>query len=532
MRRTRTLLVAGTTSIMMAVAFAPAALADNVVSQTVDSNGAGVGGIRDVSVGATTTVSYWVDATGRDGCDATASSPAVVSLHADPSVTITPSSLTFTSCGDHATNTQSVTFSGSTPGTYDVTTTVTDTVGTYNAGPADFKLRVIAPTEESPVDPCAGLVVPEAPLISTQPAVADGTEGWFLSAPVVSASSSTSGAVITWSTDGVTWSATAPVPAEGLSSVHVRAESLGAGGVSCGHTATTRRELRVDSVDPTITLTGTTPAPNADGWNNSDVTVSWSCADATSGPLAGSDSATISTEGVASSVTGTCTDHAGRTASERRGADLDKTAPSLNVVGAPDGTAVDVCAARPTRPTYAPADLLSGLDGSQGDSWTVPTTATGVGAYTYAAHAQDLADNAAGATRRYSVGYGGSVVPFLQPINTDGTSRFKLGSTIPVKVAVTCGSTPVSGVVARMYVAKGDNVPDPGVDEAVSTAASTTGNLFRDTGGGQYIFNLSTKVGYTNPGATTASAFTVGTWTLKIGLDDGTYRSVNVQLVK
>jgi hypothetical protein len=60
---------------------------------------------------------------------------------------------------------------------------------------------------------------------------------------------------------------------------------------------------------------------------------------------------------------------------------------------------------------------------------------------------------------------------------------------------------------------KADNKPDAGVNEATSMLAATTGNLFRyDATSGQYIFNLSTKSGYTNA--------------------NGTTRSVNMQLVK
>jgi hypothetical protein len=82
-------------------------------------------------------------------------------------------------------------------------------------------------------------------------------------------------------------------------------------------------------------------------------------------------------------------------------------------------------------------------------------------------------------------------------------------------------------------VKKLDSTPDSGVDEAISTAASTTGNLFRyDSTAQQYIFNLSTKLGYVNPDGSTISSYSQGTWTLKILLDDGTSRSVNVNLVR
>jgi hypothetical protein len=55
--------------------------------------------------------------------------------------------------------------------------------------------------------------------------------------------------------------------------------------------------------------------------------------------------------------------------------------------------------------------------------------------------------------------------------------------------------------------------------EAVSTSAATTGNLFRyDPTSGQYIFNLGTK---------TLSA---GTYSLRIDLQDGVIRTVNITL--
>ncbi len=116
---------------------------------------------------------------------------------------------------------------------------------------------------------------------------------------------------------------------------------------------------------------------------------------------------------------------------------------------------------------------------------------------------------------------------------SDDNSRFKLGSTVPVKFRLMCGTTPIDNAVAKLNIKQADGTPDPGTDEAVSTAASTTGNLFRyDATNQQYIFNLSTKTGYTNPNGTTITAFSAGTWTLSVLLDDGTFRSINIQLVK
>jgi PKD repeat protein len=117
---------------------------------------------------------------------------------------------------------------------------------------------------------------------------------------------------------------------------------------------------------------------------------------------------------------------------------------------------------------------------------------------------------------------------FLQPINIDGRSNFKLGSTVPVKFAATCPSGPVSDVVANLKVRFVDPTADSGDVEAVSTSAATAGSLFRyDPTGMQYIFNLSTKGTYgSNP------PFVVGTWELKAVVDNITVLQNTIQLKK
>jgi hypothetical protein len=96
---------------------------------------------------------------------------------------------------------------------------------------------------------------------------------------------------------------------------------------------------------------------------------------------------------------------------------------------------------------------------------------------------------------------------YLQPINPDGSSIFKLGSTIPVKFTLPSGA---SAVTATLSLAK----VSPGIDgsylEATSTAQASSGNTFRyDTASGQYVFNLSTR------------NLTSGTWRLRVDLSDG-----------
>jgi hypothetical protein len=107
----------------------------------------------------------------------------------------------------------------------------------------------------------------------------------------------------------------------------------------------------------------------------------------------------------------------------------------------------------------------------------------------------------------------------LPPIKEDGSSVFKLGSTVPVKFQLwdDQGSF-VTDAVANIFVKKISNGTS-GEEAAVSTAAATTGNLFRyDSSSNQYIFNLATK------------SLSVGTWKIRIELDDGMSYYVEIGL--
>lgn len=84
----------------------------------------------------------------------------------------------------------------------------------------------------------------------------------------------------------------------------------------------------VDTIPPTISASKS-PAPNANGWNNTDVTVNYTCNDAQSGIASCSPPLTLSTDGVNQSATGTAVDNAGNSSSTTvSGINIDKTAPT------------------------------------------------------------------------------------------------------------------------------------------------------------------------------------------------------------
>jgi hypothetical protein len=122
----------------------------------------------------------------------------------------------------------------------------------------------------------------------------------------------------------------------------------------------------------------------------------------------------------------------------------------------------------------------------------------------------------------------------LQPINGDGTSIFKLGSTVPVKFQLTTPCVPTGTFTAKIFLAKVTSDILGSEVEATSTSAADTGNTFRyDASGDQYIYNLATKP-FTNGSTTPLSA---GTWQIRIAqyngtIEIGTMGTVNISLKK
>jgi hypothetical protein len=100
--------------------------------------------------------------------------------------------------------------------------------------------------------------------------------------------------------------------------------------------------VQIDKTKPVITGSRS-PAPNANGWNNTNVTVSFSCADVGSvqsgiatNTVAGQ---TLSSEGAGQSVTntGSCMDKAGNAADPVTvsSINIDKTTPAITVSASP-----------------------------------------------------------------------------------------------------------------------------------------------------------------------------------------------------
>jgi RHS repeat-associated protein len=106
-----------------------------------------------------------------------------------------------------------------------------------------------------------------------------------------------------------------------------------------GNTAVAMATINLDKTPPTITAT-ITPAANSAGWNNSNVTVSFACADALSGVATCPGPVQVTTEGARQVVSATAVDKAGNTATVSATVNLDKTPPTLSITSPVSGAVV------------------------------------------------------------------------------------------------------------------------------------------------------------------------------------------------
>ena len=120
--------------------------------------------------------------------------------------------------------------------------------------------------------------------------------------------------------------------------------------------------------------------------------------------------------------------------------------------------------------------------------------------------------------------FGAAIAP---PIQADGSSVFKIASTIPFKIRV-IGCVPDADVNSLSPTFVLERIGDDGggntaVTVVESSSAVDQGNTLRRAGDGQYLFNFSTKLSGFNGGGLTA-----GLYRLRVSAG-GTFAEVVVQ---
>jgi hypothetical protein len=222
--------------------------------------------------------------------------------------------------------------------------------------------------------------------------------------------------------------------------------------------AITAAIIGVDN-DPPVISAVASPAPNAAGWNNQNVVVTFTCSDKTSGVASCPAPVNVSAEGANQVISGTATDLAGNTASASITINLDKTAPTIAASPAPpannfgwNNSAVTV--------GFNCADALSGIA-----FCTAPVTLSSEGASQVVnGQATDKAGNSAVASATVSID---KTPPTITSTATPSANAAGWNNT-NVAVAFTCADS-LSGVASCPTVA---NVTTEGANQSITGAAT------------------------------------------------------------
>lgn len=202
---------------------------------------------------------------------------------------------------------------------------------------------------------------------------------------------------------------------------------------NAGNTATAHATVNLDTVAPTVSASR--PAPNANGWYDAPVTVTWSCADTVggSGITSCSPSQTLSTDGVTDSVSGSATDAAGNTTSATDGPiRIDTTAPSISAeIVAP---AVAGWNNTPVTVHFSCADTTSGLTAG---ACPADVTVTDDGVTSVTGSVTDRAGNSASASVTVEIDLG---APAITATRTPAPNAAGWNNT-PVTVSFTCSDS-------------------------------------------------------------------------------------------
>jgi hypothetical protein len=202
-----------------------------------------------------------------------------------------------------------------------------------------------------------------------------------------------------------------------------------------GGTSSESVTIRVDATPPDI-YGSPSPPPNGLGWNNTDVTVSFICSDGMSGINYCERDHVLSEEGAGQGVYGRAVDWAWNYGNGGVwGINIDKTAPTVSLVGGPANGASYYFGAVPAAPACSASDALSGLYGG----CSVTGYSTAVGSHTVTASATDKAGNSASASATYTV-LPWSLAGFYPPVEMNGVYNVvRGGSPVPLKFEVFAG---------------------------------------------------------------------------------------------
>jgi HYR domain-containing protein len=514
-----------------------------------------VSGSPTIYTGGSTVMNYWVQQVGKT-CDAERSAVTVsMNIPSSSGITATPGSLTFGSCSEP----QSVTFGSLKPGAYSIS--VSAPTG-YRTNLAAFTLHVSTTpagistntatssttksikssttTDQAATSATTTKSMPKS-LTTTNHASSSPPPTLYLPSNKYVEAISRAGTAVTYTVNALDslGNSIAPICSPSSGSLF----PLGKSTVTCtakdasGNTQSGSFEIIVqDTTPPDLTISSTTISAEATGPAGAAVSFPLTASDIVSGPI--TPSCIRSSSGTAvssgslfplgkSTVTCTAKDASGNTQSGSFEIIVqDTTPPDLTFVGS---NLIARAQSKTTAVSYSGFVSSTDLVGGSISPICSPSSdsAFPIGVTTVKCTATDKHGNAVSQSFTITVRYP-TFSGFLPPIHPDGSSVFKLGTVIPVKFQLKWSNGGyVSDAVIQIYNAKISSsitgtstkdtvsLPTSSSSSSSSSGAASTSNYFTyDSSKQEYTYNLQTK------------NLSVGTWQIKILLDDGSSPSM------
>jgi hypothetical protein len=350
-------------------------------------------------------------------------------------------------------------------GTYVLSAVVNDLVGNTGKASATFVLDTVPPT--GTIQAPAANAIFNTSVITVSLLYQDDRSGVDTSKLVLTVDGISEVGVLTLSPTQAT--GTLPALANGVHTIQLTV--FDRAGNSSGVISQT---FEIDTTVPTI-FASVLPAPNAAGWNNSAVTVTFTCNDAVSGVASCPSPVVVTAQGANQVVAGTVTSNSGNTATASTIINLDTTPPTITATTSPAPNSSGIYTSNVTV-TFSCGDALSGIA-----ICPPPQTVTTQGAnQVISGTATDIAGNTA--TTNVTL----TIVKNPPPTITAAVSPAPNASgwnNSPVTVTFTCsgGSGGIASCTAPITVSAqgaGQVVTGTAVDQSGQTAtASVTVNL-------------------------------------------------------
>jgi hypothetical protein len=415
---------------------------------------------------------------GKNGCNLTGGTSLGLSVSSsNPSVaTVSPSSVTFTSCSDLKTLTVHPVAQGST--TISVSQTSNNTGATFALAPATFTVNVTPPPNTAPTIAVAGVTgganynkgsVPNATCQVTD--TEDGNSSFPATLSAI----------------------TGTYASDGIGSQTASCDYTDGGGLQASASETYNI---VDPSPPVITKVVTGTEGN-NGWYTSNVSVDWTVNDPESPnslQTTGCNDQNIIADQAEQTYSCSATSAGGSSGPQSVTIKRDATDPNVSLVGGPANGSEHYFGSVPDEPTCNASDALSELAGP----CSVSGYGTTVGSHTVTATATDNAGNEATASSTYKV-LAWDFRGFYQPVDMGGVhNTIKGGSTVPMKFELFAGSTELTdtaNVVQPLKYQKISCTTGVPTEDAIETVATGGTSLRYDTTGGQFIYNWKTPTG-------------------------------------